>query len=331
MVRALVLCLVVSLAGLAGRADAAPADDRAVQVERLSSQRTRLDGERRALEQQLAAKTAEIAELKRQRASWSRDRKLAERLREAKDLASRLDAKAAELRALDGRLGQARRELRGEALRELGQAPAPARRAQLEKWRQAADAGRGARRVEIADPDMDPLDDPEDLDEKAGTLAESEARLRAEATRLDRRAAGYRRQARLAAAHARDGEDVFDDAPRRPGGSAAAAGDRDENGGAFGGSGGEPTTGSEAPPADDQGVGGLGEVRGDENPAAVYADVVDAQTVTELDRAERSGDPERRAVAAERGVRDLKARADQLRAKRLAMQRRAAVLRAGGE
>jgi hypothetical protein len=63
----------------------------------------------------------------------------------------------------------------------------------------------------------------------------------------------------------------------------------------------------------------------------VYADVVDPGTLAELQRAERSGDPESKARAAARARADLKARADRLRAKRLQMEQRAKQLRERGE
>jgi cell division protein FtsB len=320
----LICLLVLGALGVPAAGLAAPADDRAADVDRLGKQRARLDAERRDLERQLTVKTAEITELKKQRTSWNRDRKLAERLREAKDLSSRLEAKAAELRALDGRVGVARKALRGEVERELAAGAPGQRRAQLLLWRRATDGGE-ARRIEIVEPEMDPLDDPEDLDEKAGTLAESEARLRLEAGRLDRRAQRYRRQAKLAAAHRRAGQDVFVEEPHRgqSGGNPGAGATGDP----------EPADGLNAPPRDDGApTGPADEVdRGGDDLVNTYADVVDPTTLDELDRAQRSGDPEKKAVAAERALRDLKARAERLKARRAAMERRAADLRAGKE
>ena len=67
-----------------------------------------------------------------------------------------------------------------------------------------------------------------------------------------------------------------------------------------------------------------------EDASAVYADVVDPGTLVELQRAERSGDPENKAKAAERALRDVRTRADRLRAKRLEMEKRARQLREQG-
>jgi hypothetical protein len=329
----------VAAPGLEAAAWAAPADDRAARIARLEASRARLDGERRGLEQQLGAKTQEVASLKKQRPSWSRDQKLDVRLREAKDLAGALDRKAEQIRGLDAQLRAERTALVEDVSAELALQPAPtaARAAQLGRWQKDAERALGGpRRIEVTDEDMSPLDDPEDLDEKAGTLADSEARLRGEEARLERRATYFRKQAKLQRARQRDKEqDLFDDEPRRGGTSSSrgvssdsttpdapaaapppsSAGSDSEHGG--GGIQVPPTSG----PADSE----LGE-----DASAVYADVVDPGTLVELQRAERSGDPENKAKAAERALRDVRTRADRLRAKRLEMEKRARQLREQG-
>jgi hypothetical protein len=305
--------------GPGGRARAAVADDQAQVVSRLVERRAALESEQQALERELSRRSAAVAELKKQRPSWNRDQKLADRLREAKDLASRLEQKAGELHALDAQLGREKKALSAVALRELGgrPPPGPARKAQLEAWRKAG-LVTPSRKVEIVDVEIDPLDDPEDLDDKAATLGDSESRLRAEEAVMARRALSLRRQARLAAARERAGQDPFDDSPRRP----ASGANPSTAAGSEGGLSAPAISGEDQP---DPRAGA------DENPALVYADVVDPQTVTELDRAERSGDPEQRAAAAERAVRDLHGRADRLQEKRRAMLQRARALRASGE
>jgi hypothetical protein len=331
------------LAGLGGlgvrAAVAAPADDRAARVARLEAQRGKLDEERRALEKQLSGKTQEVAALKKQRASWSRDQKLDKRLREAKDLAGALDRKAAQIRGVDAQLKGERAALVKDIDAELAAAPAAARQAQLARWR--ADTQRklgGPRRVEVADEDMSPLDDPEDLEEKAGTLADSEKRLRTEEQRLERRVAYYHKQAKLQRAKQREKEqDVFDDEPRRGGGGSTTArgpgaSAQDEQGGVSSPATSGDSGGLDAPPPADPGAGaGGGESDLGDDPAVVYADVVDPATLAELERAERSGDPENKAKAADRALKDVRARADRLRAKRLEMEKRARKLREQGD
>jgi hypothetical protein len=327
----LALALVVVTMGGARLARAAEPDDHAARLAQLSTQRDKLDGERRALEGQLAQKTHEIADLKKQRASWGRDQKLDKRLREAKDLASQLDRKADQIRTLDGTIRGERQALVKSADAELAQSPAPARRATLERWR--ADAQRGLappKRLKVADEDISPLDDPEDLDEKAATLSDSESDLRAEEERLSRRAAYYRKQARLQRAKQRAGEhDVFDEQPRRGSGG----GHTEALGSAKDGAGSPPPS---SPPASPTGGGFTGaedqaaqpsdgELGGD--PSVVYADVVDPDTLAAMEKAERSGDPDAKAAAAERAEKDVHDRAERLKKKRLEMQKRAAELR----
>jgi hypothetical protein len=327
----------------ASAAWAAPADERVKRVASLETQRARLDDERRGLEKQLGGKTAEVAGLKKQRASWTRDQKLDVRLREAKDLAGALDRKAEQIRSVDAQLKRERAQLVRDIDGELAGSPAPTpdRQAQLTRWR--AEQQRklaGPRRVEVADEDMSPLDDPEDLLEKAGTLADSEQRLRAEEERLAHRAAFYRKQGKLQRARQRDAEqDLFDDAPRR-GGSASGSRGSPATSGDDGAHDPAPLPPSQpgqggAPPPD-EGSGGTGGPDfgggGDlgEDAAQVYADVVDPTTLVELQRAERSGDPDDKARAADRALRDVKSRADRLRSKRLEMEKRARALREQG-
>jgi hypothetical protein len=345
MLAALSLVAVFGLARLSARpAGAAEADDRAARVQKLDADRSRLDEERRGLERELDAKTKDIAALKKQRASWSRDQKLDKRLREAKDIAGKLEQKAAQITALDKALRAERQALVNAVDRELGRTPPPppARRTQLGAWRKDA-SGKlgGGRRLKVADENISPYDDPEDLDEKAATLEESEADLRAEEQRLGRRVAYYRKQVKLERAKARASEgDVFDDAPRRGGtsggrggGDGAAQGIDDKA--PSGGNGGAPNPAPPAGPA--SGFEGSGDSRdpvgpsaepdlgGD--PAVIYADVVDPDTALALERAEKSGDPEAKAKAAEQAQQAVRARADRLRQKRLEMQKRAQELR----
>jgi len=336
------MLLVLVLLGLPlARAEAAPADDRAARTTRLEAQRGKLDEDRRVLEKQLGAKTQEVAALKKQRASWSRDQKLDVRLREAKDLAGALDRKAEQIRAIDAQLKSERGALIAAASAELAGQPAPTatRAQQLERWRSEAQRKLGGpRHIEVADEDMSPLDDPEDLEEKAGTLADSEQRLRGEEQRLEHRVAYYRRQAKLQRAKQREKEqDLFDDEPRR-GGTGSAGRQLSGDSGADQGPLHPATDGQPPAPPPSPGGAGPGTSGGGgenldvaEDPSTVYADVVDPGTLAELQRAERSGDPDNKAKAADRALRDVRARADRLRNKRLEMEKRARQLREQGD
>lgn len=331
----LVLALLVAFAPRV--AVAAEADDRAASIVRLEKQRAQVDAQRRELERQYDAKLAEIAKLKQQkRRSWNAEKKLKQLLAEAAEFSTALEKRDASIRGLDRQLAAERKALVAAVERELRADPPPpeARRAQLVKWRADAQARLGNRRVRVTDERIDPLDDPEDLEEKARRLADAEAELRAEEQRLARRAGYYRKQAKLKKARTRADEDPFgDDQPRRQGrgsgarqqgtGGAAETADPSPMGGIPAAQEDSDFTG-QPPPAGVDG-GGDPDVGGD--PAVVYADVVEPETLDELKRAERSGDPEERARAAERARQDIGRRAEEIRKKRLEMERRARELR----
>lgn len=325
----LVIGALVAFVAFQSIASAAEVDDRAARIAKLTDRRVKLDTGRRDLETKFQAKTKEIEKLKGQRSSWNRDDKLKKRLGEARDMSAALDRVAADARAVDAQLRVERAALVSAADKELAATPPPAeaRRAKLTRARAEAAAKLGGKKVRVADEDVDPLDDPEDLDDKARALAQSETQLRSEEQRLGRRADYYRKQAKLAKAKSRAEEDPFnDDQPRRKTGKGdnarQAAGDDD------------PGVGQPAPPndptADDAEGGFTAEPQAEElgtDPSVVYEDVVDPSTLEELRRAERSGDPESRARAAERARKDLAARADRLRKKRLDIEKRARELR----
>lgn len=330
------LAFAVALVAIPSLARAAEVDDRVAKISRLEQERAKIDAQRAELEKQLAQKTQEIAKLKKQRSSWNRDQKLKKALAAARDVATALEKRAEAAAKLDQQLKAERKALIAAIDRELAAQPAPAeaRRAKLVKLRADVQARVGGRRpVRAADEEIDPLDDPEDLDEKAQELADSEAELRAEEARLGKRAEHYRKQAKLQRSRRRADEiDVYDDdQPRRQGSRGGSTGTQGARGDE------EPAPGAPAAENDDDAAGGFtgtppspdpGEavdVGGD--PAVVYADVVDPETVRDLERAERSGDPEAQARAAERAQRDIKKRADAIRKKRLEMEKRARELR----
>jgi hypothetical protein len=351
----LALGLVCSLAGVAS---AATVDETAVQVTKLETQRATLEAERKAGEKTYQDKTAQIAKLKAQPSSWSRDRKLQSLLRESKDMATTLDKKAEQVRVLDGEIAKARQALVTAIDKELAASPAPseARRATLTKKRTELAGGKGVKKIKVADEHIDPFDDAEDLDYKADALERTEKQLLAEEERLSRRAGYYRKQAKLTKARARaDEQDLFrDDGPRRTTSSAEA---QNDGAGAPTGDNSPPPSGPADPSpggltdADDGGfeatpeaptAGGGVDItvttgaRGSSSdvttdPALILGDVVDSGTLEELRKAERSGDPESRAKAAERAAKEVKARVEKIKQRRLEMEKRAKQLRDKGE
>ena len=340
--RGLIASLVLAaLLGLAGVVLAGEVEDHGARVAQLSAERTQVAAERQALEVTYQHRTAQIAELKGQPSSWGRDRKLEALLRESKDMASAIDRKQDRVRALDAQLIEEKQALVAAIDRELAAKPGPdaKRRAALRDRRQEVVGRAEARRIHVADESIDPLDDPEDLEYKADALGQSEAQLRAEDGRLERRATYYHRQAKLARAKARsDEQDVLaDDQPRHGvhGATPAAAKDGQADSISATGSTGYDSGGSESAVPNDPSVPGAREdtaatdLGGD--PVTVLGDVVGTGTLDELRQAEQSGDPDARARAAERARAEVHARAEQIHGRRLEMERRAAELRRAGE
>lgn len=322
------LVIVVVLALLGGTAVAGEVEDRVAKISKLGERRAKADADRKDVEQRYQQKTKEIEKLKGQRSSWARDDKLKKRLGEARDMASALDKTSADIRAIDTSLRAERTALVKAIDAELAGSPSEARKAKLAKLR-GETVARLPRKLRVADEDIDPLDDPEDLDDKARALAESEKDLRDEEQRLERRVKYYRKQARLARARSRAEEDPFgDDQPRRKkgGGRTQTTGNGDD----MGATDMDPAAPPPAPEDTDDGFT-AGETGRDDvtggDPAVEYEDVVEPETVDELRRAEKSGDPETRAKAAERAKKDIAARAERLKKKRLEIERRARELR----
>lgn len=310
---------------------------------KLESRRTAAVRDRAALDRRYQEQVRAIARLKATRRSFGQDDELRRKLRTARDLAEALDRGARALAELDAKLGAARRSLVAAAVRELGSAPSPERRAALERIRDLAIARGGGRdKLRVVDEAIDPADGPEDLEAKARALAASEAGLRKEIALLDRRAGYLHRQDRLTRARARaDEQDIFGDetARRRVGSGAARLAD-------VSGAAGAPEHSAE-PPAlagdtdnattftEDPGRGvpeGGGGLPGasDATPLdpAVYADVVEPATLHALARADRAGDPASQAAAAEQARKDLAVHADHLALRRAELERRARLLRA---
>ncbi|MCB9560872.1 MAG: hypothetical protein H6708_10735 [Kofleriaceae bacterium] len=297
------------------------ATDRARATVRASEQdrATRLAA-RTKLARAYQAELGEIDKLKRQKASWRRDRLLRDRLASSLETAKKLSKASAELTILDARLLQERRALIAAIDAELAAGPAAARTASLQRVRtetaRAVAPAVKAKKIVIPDDEIDPLADPDELEAQARALRDSEAELARQIASLDGQVDRFRKQAELRKAHDRAGELAArdDGQPRRTAGS---AGSRD----------GAELTGDAAPqdggdgPAADPSTSGAGGFEGD--PAVVLSDVVDADTVDALRKAERSSDPSAKAAAAERARREVARRLAALRKRRLEIEKRA--------
>ena len=207
----------------------------------------------------------------------------------------------------------------------------------------------GAKKIVLPNDEIDPLASSEELDEQAAILAQSERQLEAQIAQLDRRAKRFESMARLKRQRQRAADiTVLDDnrprrSPTRPAGGAGARvntqAEADDS--ASGGQGPSPAPeGAEAPPAD-PGTGGGSQDQGDFNGGAeapataaelttVLADVVDGNVLNEVRRADRSGNPKRKAKAMKSLRKQVQQRLARLRARRKAMRSRAKRLRRSG-
>jgi hypothetical protein len=333
LLAALLLCC-----ALAGAAHANEVDDRAAKVTALEQQLGRVGAERRALAQTYDDRAAAIASLKAQPSAWGRDRKLQALLAESKDMAAALDRKDAELRAIAAGEVAEKQALVAAIDAELAQGPAAERAAYLAQARAAAEP-RTPRPIKLADDRIDPADDAQDLEYKAGALAQSEDALLVEERRLALRATYFRKQAKLTKSRLRaDEQDVFREEDARAAGRNPAHGSSAKSGGQTDTTNGTPSTatgppGSSTGPTTPPGSGSTsftGDARSLDlaaDPSVILADVVASGTLDELRKAERSGDPESMARAAERATREVEQRAAALRQRRLEMERRAQELR----
>jgi hypothetical protein len=323
---ALVLCF-----GLGASARAGEPDERSARVAELDRQVARIAGERRALAQSYDEKAAAIAALKAQPSAWGRDRKLQGLLAESKDMAAALDRKDAELGAAVAVRAAETQALVAAIDAELAQRPLPERAAWLTQRRAAAEP-QTPRPIKLADERIDPNDDVQELEYKAGALAQSEKVLLVEEQRLALRAASFRKQARLAKSRTRvDEQDVFREEDARAAGRNPTRNAPTRAGATDSGPttsvtpvGPSPTPGGTQPPGTSVDPRSL-DLAAD--PSVILADVVASGTLDELRRAERSGDPESMARAAERATREVEQRAAALRQRRLDMERRAQELR----
>ncbi len=197
--------LALSLALLAfgaGLADAGDLEDRQRRHDRLTDHRGRLEG-------QLSEQSQRIRRLKAQPAGVARDFQLEAALRTSRQLATRLTK-------LQGRIHAARKRLAAAYDRAIQQADAKLkvvlrrRRARLGRKRQGANT-----RIVTGDRSS-PYDSPEDLEEKADLLKDSEEKVRRQLRRLQRQLARLQHRARLRR-HARAAEDnpFVENAPRR--------------------------------------------------------------------------------------------------------------------
>ncbi|CAN5351706.1 hypothetical protein BH11MYX1_BH11MYX1_15710 [soil metagenome] len=270
---------------------------------------------------------ASIDRLKKQKASWRRDRELRTDLADSADTANQLATLKQQLAAATRALIAARKELVAAIDREKPNATGT-RTAQLDQLRAKVTAtfGPAPKKIVLPDAEVDLLADPEELDQQAQVIAETEKQLANEVAGLDAQATELAHVADLRK-HNDRAKDLMlseDDQPHRnvqasSGGRAASndsATPTSTDTGAAGGqtSGGSFSSGSSSAAFETEATFVLGEV-------------IDRSTIDGLTRAQRSGDPAKRAEAA-RHARDAVAqRLDQLRKKRAQIEARSKQLR----
>ncbi|HEY6173581.1 MAG TPA: hypothetical protein VIX73_04020 [Kofleriaceae bacterium] len=278
-----------------------------------------LTGSHAALEQRYQDQLAQIDRLKNQRASWRRDRELRASLSESLETANLLSAATRDLEKAKASLESARRAYLLAIDTELGAGAAPARvqvlvRAKAQLVPQIKDV---PRRIVIPDFAVDPLADPEELDQRAAELHAAEIDLGRQLAGLKAQAAELDHLVVLRKQHDRAGE-VFnrdDDEPRRnTTGRPSTEPGSDEGGGT---AGGRPNVGP-----------GTSSPSFENFVPIVLADVIDASTINSLEAAQRSGDPAQRAEASHLAGDAVARRLAEIKKHRLEIEERARSLRA---
>jgi hypothetical protein len=292
----------------------------AAAVAKAEAVRTQLVGERTKLVRRYEGELAEIDKLKRQKASWRRDRALRGKLAASSETARALAALADKLKRADADVVRARASAVFAVDQAMITATGPAR-TDLERKRRAwAPPPPPPRKIIIPDEALDPLADPEELDQQAAELRDAEGELGREIARLDAQATRYDRMAELRRQHDRAAElAVRDESDPRRIGTQARGGTLETAGASNDGLG-------PAPPNESDGFSDPAPESRDF--ATALSDVVDPSTVDALRRAERSSDPNARAAAARRAREAVNQRLATMRKKRAAIETRARELRA---
>ncbi|HEX7704771.1 MAG TPA: hypothetical protein VF403_28720 [Kofleriaceae bacterium] len=295
---------------------------------------TQLSAQRTKTAQRYQDQLGAVDRLKKQKASWRRDRELRDSLADSADAANQLTTLDTQLAAAIRTLAQARQDLVAAIDREKPTATG-ARATQLDQLRTQVTAmlpnfGLAPKKIVLPDAEVDPLADPEELDQQAQAIAETEKQLANQVAGLDSQATDLAHIADLHKHHDRANEMMLndDDQPHRnvQHSSGKEAGPADTL---------TPTGGTDTGGTGTQTGGGAG---GTFNGASgstfeteatfVLGEVIDHSTIDSLTRAQRSGDPAKRAEAARLARDAVSQRLDQLKKKRAQIEARAKQLRA---
>jgi hypothetical protein len=303
-------------------AQSAPPTDGAIQAVVAAEQKVGgLTRQRAQLGERYQGELAAIDRLKKEKASWRRDRELRASLADSNDTASQLAALDQQLAAARDTLAEARRVELTAIDAELASGVTGTRADRLRKLRdELAASSRDLKRIVIPDAEVDPAADPEELEHQAAQIRAAEQELAKEAANLDGQARDLADQADLRKQH-----DRANDLARRD--------DDQPHHNAQASTGG----GHEAVPSTKDGTtaGGGDTFAPDRNPSVTFeseativlGDIVDHATIDSLARASRSGDPAQRADAARRASKAVRTKLEQLQKKRALIEQRAKQLR----
>ena len=326
------IVLVLTMASAVAGAQSVPPANITAKAQEVASAAERRVAQLAAQRQQLAARyegeLSAIDRLKQKKKTWNSERELKSKLSAANETATQLRDVDRTLTAARSQLAGSRRVLVAAIDAELAAKPVAARAQALQKLRaQLVPAVKqpSVHRIAIPNLEVDPNADPEDLDAQAAELRQIEAELMRQVNSLDKQSKDLERVAELRRSHDRT----------------IALDRRDDN---------TPTRNT--PPGGNNGARGLGEAAGDSAPAptqdegtntgvpppssdmgyeseatVVLQDVVDPSTIDTITSAQRSGDPSKRSKAAAKTRDAVKAKLDQLRAKRALIEQRAKQLR----
>lgn len=290
-----------------------------------------------------------IDRLKKQRGSWRRDRELRESLASSLETAKKLEAATAEQKRAELRRDRAKQRSLVAVDAELAQSATSAARRQalaLERARlaPAARVAAAAKKIVLPELAIDPLADPEELEQQAAAIRESEQALAVQVASLDQRVDRLSKAADLRRQHAR-AEDLSEreEGQTRRGtfrsgrGEQAPNADSGSGGGAGSGAGApDPGPGSDPDPGPaaplEPGDRGLSPTLEDRlalaESSTVLGDVIDSASLESLRKAQASTDPAVRAAAAKKARDAAAAKLAELRKHRAAIEARARGLRA---
>jgi hypothetical protein len=340
-------CVLAVTAPAVAKAQATPSPaqvDKARTSEQAAEQKVgQLVAQRAQLTARYQQQLTAIDRLKKQKASWRRDRELNSAQADANDTAKRLTNLDKQLAGAQQTVFTAKRAVVSAIDAELAAGAAGTRAQQLAALRsKLAPPAPAPKKIVIPDAEIDPLADPQELEQQAAALAAVEKQLDAQRKGLDEKQKDLTLVAELRSAHERAGEMSTrdDDQPQRgaPTSRTSTQGEQSptagaSSGGAGAGSGGGGTSGNDdaggSPPGESFGGDKLstGGTTFETSAAVALGEVIDRSTIDGLVRASRSGDPKQRAEAAKQARDAVAKRLEQLKKKRAMIEARAKALR----